>query len=163
MANEVKPKRSYLPGVAPTSAELGSHGWAINWADKILYVKADDGGITSIAIGGPFTLPTASSTVLGGIKVGANLTITNGVLAATGGGSYTLPTATSSVLGGIKVGANLTITDGVLAATGGGSIVEATTAAGFPATGSASVLYISRDQSRVFRWDSSGVYIELGN
>ena len=48
---------------------------------------------------------------------------------------------------------------------GGGSsgIVEATTTAGFPATGSASVLYVSRDQSRVYRWDSSGIYIEIGN
>jgi hypothetical protein len=36
--------------------------------------------------GGDYTLPTASDTVLGGIKVGANLTITDGVLAATGGG-----------------------------------------------------------------------------
>jgi len=46
---------------------------------------------------------------------------------------------------------------------GSSSIVEAATTAGFPATGSASVLYVSRDQSRVYRWDSSGVYIELGN
>ena len=46
---------------------------------------------------------------------------------------------------------------------GSSSIVEATTAAGFPATGSASVLYVSRDQGRVYRWDSSGVYIEIGN
>jgi hypothetical protein len=48
---------------------------------------------------------------------------------------------------------------------GGGSanIVEAATTAGFPATGSANAVYISQDQSRVFRWDSSGVYIEIGN
>jgi hypothetical protein len=50
---------------------------------------------------------------------------------------------------------------------GGGSsateIFEATTTAGFPATGSAGVLYVSRDYSRVYRWDSSGVYIEIGN
>jgi hypothetical protein len=46
---------------------------------------------------------------------------------------------------------------------GSSSIVEATTAAGFPAAGSANALYISRDQNRVFRWDSSGVYIEIGN
>ncbi len=50
---------------------------------------------------------------------------------------------------------------------GGGSsateIFEAATTAGFPATGSAGVLYVSRDYSRVYRWDSSGVYIELGN
>jgi hypothetical protein len=46
---------------------------------------------------------------------------------------------------------------------GSSSIVEAATTAGFPVTGSASVLYVSRDQSRVYRWDSSGVYIEIGN
>jgi hypothetical protein len=45
----------------------------------------------------------------------------------------------------------------------GGSIVEAATAAGFPSTGASQTLYISRDQSRVFRFDSSGVYIEIGN
>ena len=45
----------------------------------------------------------------------------------------------------------------------GSYIVEATTAAGFPATGASQTLYISRDSSRVFRWDSSGVYIEIGN
>jgi hypothetical protein len=84
--------------------------------------------------------------------------------------SYTLPTASSSVLGGVKVGSGLTITDGVLAATGSGSggsggssIVEAATTAGFPATGASSTLYISTDANRVFRFDASGVYIEIGN
>lgn len=64
-----------------------------------------------------YTLPIASTTVLGGFKVGANLSInaTTGVLDATY--SYTLPKASATVLGGIKVGANLTIdADGVLAA-----------------------------------------------
>ena len=47
---------------------------------------------------------------------------------------------------------------------GGGSanIVEATTAAGFPATGaSSSTLYVATDASRVYRWASS-VYVEIG-
>lgn len=45
---------------------------------------------------------------------------------------------------------------------GGGSanIVEATTAAGFPATGSSGTLYISTDANRVYRW--AGVYVEIG-
>lgn len=34
-----------------------------------------------------YTLPTASSSTLGGVKVGAGLSITNGVLSATGGGT----------------------------------------------------------------------------
>ena len=63
-----------------------------------------------------YHLPIASETVLGGIKVGNNLTITeDGVLSAEST-EYTLPTASASVLGGIKVGSNLTITDGVLTA-----------------------------------------------
>jgi len=47
---------------------------------------------------------------------------------------------------------------------GGGSanIVEAATAAGFPATGSAGTLYHAIDTSRIYFWDSSGVYVEVG-
>jgi hypothetical protein len=46
---------------------------------------------------------------------------------------------------------------------GGGSanIVEATTSAGFPATGASGTLYIATDASRVYRWSSS-VYVEIG-
>jgi hypothetical protein len=60
-----------------------------------------------------YALPTATDSILGGVKVGNNLTISNGVLS--GVNSYTLPTASSTVLGGIKVGANLSISSGVLA------------------------------------------------
>jgi hypothetical protein len=64
-----------------------------------------------------YSLPTASTTVLGGIKVGSNLSIDgNGVLSA--GNSYTLPIASATVLGGIKVGTNLSIdVNGVLSST----------------------------------------------
>jgi hypothetical protein len=64
-----------------------------------------------------YTLPTASASVLGGIKVGANLSIDgNGVLSA--GNSYVLPTASATILGGIKVGTNLSIdANGVLSST----------------------------------------------
>jgi hypothetical protein len=50
------------------------------------------------------TLPVASNSVLGGIKVGNNLTIDgDGVLSAEDG-NYTLPAATTNDLGGIKLG-----------------------------------------------------------
>ena len=108
MANKVKVKRTYTSGVVPTTAELGPHEFAVNWADGIVYVKGPDGSIQSVTLGGSgtgsYTLPTATSSVLGGIKVGANLTITDGVLAATGGGGGTdsrfdlfLPPAPTSV------------------------------------------------------------------
>jgi hypothetical protein len=45
---------------------------------------------------------------------------------------------------------------------GGGGIVEATTAAGFPATGASGTLYISTDFNRAYRFDESGVYVEIG-
>jgi len=50
-----------------------------------------------------YTLPEASDTVLGGIKVGNNLSIDEyGVLNAEDG-NYILPTANTTVLGGVKV------------------------------------------------------------
>ena len=60
-----------------------------------------------------YTLPQATTDSLGGIKVGNNLTIKDGVLNAVQG-VYTLPAATTTVLGGIKVGANLTMDGTVL-------------------------------------------------
>jgi hypothetical protein len=51
--------------------------------------------------GGSYTLPVASASTLGGIKVGSGLSIdSDGVL--TGASTYTLPTATASTLGGVK-------------------------------------------------------------
>lgn len=56
-----------------------------------------------------YTLPTATSTALGGVKIGSTLTISSGVL------NYTLPTASSSTLGGVKIGTTtLTISNGVV-------------------------------------------------
>ena len=61
-----------------------------------------------------YELPRAASNILGGIKVGNNLTVSNdGTLSAVPQ-NYTLPTATTTVKGGVKVGAGLTITDSVL-------------------------------------------------
>lgn len=70
-----------------------------------------------------YTLPTAAAGTLGGIKVGANLSIDgDGVLSANAGG-YTLPAADATSLGGIKVGSGLSIDgNGVLTATGGSSV-----------------------------------------
>lgn len=72
-----------------------------------------DGGTES-------SLPIATRTTLGGVKIGANLSIAeDGTLSAStsGGGSsdYILPAATSNTLGGVKVGTNLSVTsDGTL-------------------------------------------------
>lgn len=79
--------------------------------------------ITDLVIPPTYSLPTASPTVLGGIKVGANLSIdANGVLSGNAGSSYTLPKASSTVLGGVKVGNTLKIdSNGVLDTASSGS------------------------------------------
>lgn len=63
-----------------------------------------------------YHLPIASETVLGGIKVGNNLTIEEDGTLNAEATEYNLPVATASTLGGVKVGNNLAINDGVLTA-----------------------------------------------
>lgn len=61
-----------------------------------------------------YELPVASSSELGGVKVGGGLSIDqDGVLSA---GSYALPTASASQKGGVKIGSGLTMTGEVLSA-----------------------------------------------
>lgn len=60
-----------------------------------------------------YHLPIASSTTLGGIKVGTNLTIEDDGTLNAESTEYNLPVATSSTLGGIKIGSGLSISDGI--------------------------------------------------
>ena len=87
---------------------------SIRFADGSVQTTAGSGG-------SDYTLPTASTSTLGGVKVdGTTITISSGVISSTAT-SYTLPVANSYTLGGIKVGSGLSInSSGVLSATGGG-------------------------------------------
>ena len=62
-----------------------------------------------------YSLPTASTSILGGVKVdGSTISITNGVISATGS-TYVLPTASDTQLGGVKVdNSSITINNGVI-------------------------------------------------
>lgn len=78
---------------------------------------SDPNGNLQINGSNQYVLPVATSTVLGGVKQGANVTIaadgTISVAAPTP--AYTLPPATASVLGGVKIGANVTVSgDGTI-------------------------------------------------
>ena len=75
-----------------------------------------------------------------------------GTVTIAGGAGVTVSTASSSI---------------TIAAAGGGggsaNIVEAATAAGFPATGASGTLYHATDVRRIYFWDASGgVYVEAG-
>ena len=102
-----------------------------------------------------YSLPTASSTTLGGIKVGTNLTISNGVLSskdttysvvstttnglmsstdkskldgiAANANNYSLPTASSSTLGGVKIGDNINNNNGTISVTVDSSLSDTST------------------------------------
>jgi len=98
---------------------------------------------------------------------GAASTVT-GPTGATGL-SITGPTGASSTVTGPTgvagpTGAGATGPTGPAGSGGGGSanIVQATTAAAFPATGATGTLYHATNVSRIFFYDSSGVYVEVG-
>ncbi len=114
-----------------------------------------------------YTLPIASSTVLGGIKVGSNLTVdSNGVLS--GVSSYTLPTASTTVLGGVKIdGTTITITNGVIS--GAPSVPTTITVADESADTSCYPLFATSDVGNLapktgtnFLFNSSSGQIEAG-
>lgn len=79
--------------------------WQDGQARKVLrsvFIAGLGGG------GGSYTLPNASASVLGGVKVGSGLAIdVDGILSATY--SYSLPTASAGVVGGVRVGSGLSI------------------------------------------------------
>lgn len=56
-----------------------------------------------------YTLPTASTSVLGGVKVDGTTITINGSGVISGANTYSLPIATSSVLGGVKIGSGVSV------------------------------------------------------
>jgi hypothetical protein len=95
----------------------------------------------------------ASASVLGGIKVGNNLSIdpATGILSA--GNSYALPVATSNTLGGVKAGLGVNIA-------GDGTLTGPTKKFhGFSIDASSNLIYSTTEDSTVFLQDSTGADI----
>jgi plastocyanin len=129
-------------GTADQIEFAGAGGTTISWdslnnkatIQSIAPVNADWNATSGLArilnkptIPAAYTLPTADASTLGGIKVGANLSIDgNGVLSANPG-AYTLPIADATTLGGIKIGSGLEIdAGGVVTVTASGATGLAT-------------------------------------
>ena len=93
--------------------------------------KADTSSLASVALSGSYnnlldkptipaaySLPIASNSVLGGIKIGSGLSI-DGAGVVTAASSYSLPVASASVLGGVKQGTGTAIAgDGTISVSG---------------------------------------------
>ena len=99
----VGPTGAQGPAGSPASLPAGTEGYVLTYVS---------GSWTAAAPASGYTLPTASASVLGGVKIGSGITITDGVISASS--SYTLPTASAGTLGGVKIGGGVTITDGVI-------------------------------------------------
>ena len=100
-----------LNDLSVTTSSVGTAALSYNTTTGVFTYTPPDlsGYITS-----QYTLPTSSTTVLGGVKVdGSTITISNGVIS--GASTYSLPTASTTVLGGVKIdGTTITINNGVI-------------------------------------------------
>ena len=102
-------------GLGDLSVNTSSVGTAAlsynNTTGVFTYTPPDlSGYITS-----QYTLPTASTTVLGGVKVDGSTITINGSGVISGANTYSLPTASTTVLGGVKIdGTTITINNGVI-------------------------------------------------
>jgi len=101
-------------GVISVAAPVTSLAWGAITGKPTFATVATTGAYSDLS-GTPaaYSLPTASSTVLGGIKVGSGLSI-DGSGVVTAAGTYTLPNATTSTLGGVIVGTGLSVASGTV-------------------------------------------------
>lgn len=83
----------YITGYTETDPTVPGHVKSIsttdisNWNNKSNFSGNYNDLTNKPTIPSAYTLPTASASTLGGVKVGAGLSISNGVLSATGGGT----------------------------------------------------------------------------
>lgn len=111
----------------------------INYLTQSQYDSAKNAGtlnanqiyMTPASSGSTYTLPAATGSTLGGVKIGSNITVSSGTISLsktnvtnalgytppTTDTKYTLPNATSSVLGGVKIGSNITVSYGTISLT----------------------------------------------
>ena len=111
----------------------------INYLTQSQYDNAKNSGtlnanqiyMTPASSGSSYTLPTATSSTLGGVKIGSNITVNSGTISiskinvtnALGytppmtDTKYTLPTASAWTLGGVKIGSNITVSSGTISLT----------------------------------------------
>ena len=111
----------------------------INYLTQSQYDSAKNAGtlnanqiyMTPASSGSTYTLPAATSSTLGGVKIGSNITVNNGTISIsktnvtnalgytppTTDTKYTLPTASAWTLGGVKIGSNITENSGTISLT----------------------------------------------
>lgn len=111
----------------------------INYLTQSQYDSAKNAGtlnanqiyMTPASSGSTYTLPAATGSTLGGVKIGSNITVSSGTISIsktnvtnalgytppTTDTKYTLPTASAWTLGGVKIGSNITENSGTISLT----------------------------------------------
>ena len=111
----------------------------INYLTQSQYDSAKNAGtlnanqiyMTPASSGSTYTLPMATSSTLGGVKIGSNITVSSGTISISKTNvtnalgytppmtdtKYTLPTASAWTLGGVKIGSNITENSGTISLT----------------------------------------------
>ena len=131
----------------------------INYLTQSQYDSAKNAGtlnanqiyMTPASSGSTYTLPAATGSTLGGVKIGSNITVNSGTISISKTNvtnalgytppmtdtKYTLPTASAWTLGGVKIGSNITENSGTISLTK----ANVTNALGYtPPTSNASTL-----------------------
>jgi len=155
-----------LGDLSVTTLSVGTAALSYNQSTGVFTYTPPD---LSSFITQQYTLPTASTTVLGGVKVdGSSINIdANGVIS--GASTYTLPTASTTVLGGVKVdGTTITINNGVIS--GASSVPTSITVANestdtqcFPLFSTDATGDIAPKTSAGFKLNSSSGQLEAGS
>ena len=108
-----------------STAALAAVTWSTLTGKPSFATVATSGAYSDLTgLPSAYSLPTASATVLGGIKIGSGLTI-DGSGVVTAAGTYTLPAATISTLGGVIVGTGLAVSSGTVSVSYGSSSTTA--------------------------------------
>lgn len=111
----------------------------INYLTQSQYDSAKNAGtlnanqiyMTPASSESTYTLPAATGSTLGGVKIGSNITVSSGTISLsktnvtnalgytppTTDTKYTLPTASAWTLGGVKIGSNITENSGTISLT----------------------------------------------
>ena len=115
-----------LSDLSVSTASVGTAALSYNNTTGVFTYTPPDlsGYITS-----QYTLPTASTTVLGGVKIDGSTITINGSGVISGASTYSLPTASTTVLGGVKVDGSTITIDGNGVISGASSVPTSITVA----------------------------------
>lgn len=121
-------------GEPGTQASVTNSGTA---KDVVLDFTIPRGADGASGGGSSYTLHPATSSTLGGVKIGNGISVaSDGTISASGGGDYTLPAASASTLGGVKIGSGINVAgDGTISVSGGVSSGVNTVSVGTTTTG----------------------------